>query len=156
MKEKEQFEWTMPIDGSRGAGGYTKEGLGGEELTVLKIDDLKRGDGFFAESFSEDGKTKTTYEVTIVGKRKDGLRVFVTENISGPERSEIQAYEARMPFALVVGKGETKVADLKKEKLCLAFVSKKDLNTGDRLSGLYATPTGVINKIRLYKKSKEK
>ena len=114
-----------------------------QEVNEINFADLKREDKLIVET---EGK----YEITIIGIRKDGLRVKVKEE-SG---NEVEEYTARMTggftkFGVGITPGIIKIRS-ENEENCLYLENPKDIKTRERLSkSIRTTP---IERIILIKK----
>lgn len=115
-----------------------------EEIKEVSFADLKRGDKLSVETLL--GETINTFEITIIGKRKDGLRVIVRSEYG----EEVEEFTARMPGGITMHRdgltGYLKVED-DEEKNCLFFENLKDAKSKGKLSS--AMRTTPIKKIIL-------
>jgi hypothetical protein len=113
-----------------------------EEVKEVSFTNLKRGDKLSVETVL--GETTKTFEITIIGKRKDGLRVIVRSDFGG----KIEEFTARMPGGITMNKnGLTKYlkAESAKEKNCLFFENLKDTKTEEKIgSAMRITPIKKI------------
>lgn len=121
------------------------------KITELDFSGLEIGDRIMAKTGSEEGSRD--YEITVVGKRKNGLLVSV-KSASGESREE---FTARIPGGFLTGEkgglteGVLKIADEANQN-CLYFENLKNPVTKERESSKMRTTP--IRELSVEKKGK--
>lgn len=122
------------------------------EIKEINFADLKKSDILIIETLR--GEIIAKFEITVIGKRKDGLLVSVKEEC-GKEQEE---FTARMPGGFTMHREEGLTPEIlkvetEKEKSCLYFENLRNPKTKERISS--SMRTTPVKKIVFIKKEKK-